>query len=123
MKNIILSIAGFYCIAFAILHLSFWKIFHWKADLQRLTDVNRAIMQVLNLCLTFVFLVIGFAVLLYQPDFLGTKLGAFILISMAIFWILRGAEQIVFFRLKGVVSTILLCVFLIGGGLFLIPVL
>ena len=123
MKNILLSIAGYYCIAFAIFHVLFWKIFRWKADLQRLTDVNRAIMQILNLCLTFVFLFIGIAVLLYQPDFLGTKLGTFILVSMAIFWILRAAEQIIFFGLKSTVSTSLFGIFLIGGGLFMIPVL
>jgi hypothetical protein len=123
MKNILLSIAGYYCIAFFIFHTLFWKIFRWKADLQRLTEINRAIMQVLNLCLTFVFLFIGLAVLLYQPDFLGTKLGTFILVSMTIFWILRAAEQIIFFRVKSTVSLFLFVMFLIGGGLFLIPVL
>jgi hypothetical protein len=80
-------------------------------------------MQVLNLCLTFVFLFIGLAVLLYQPDFLGTKLGKFILVSMTIFWILRAAEQIIFFRVKSTVSLFLFVMFLIGGSLFLIPVL
>ncbi len=123
MKNMLLSIAGYYCVAFAIFHVLFWKIFRWKADLQRLTDVNRAIMQVLNLCLTFVFLFIGIAVILYQPDFLETKLGTFILASMATFWILRAAEQIIFFGLKSIVSSFLFGMFLIGGGLFLIPVL
>ena len=123
MKNILLSLAGYYCIAFAVFHIFFWKIFRWKADLQRLTDVNRAIMQVLNLCLTFVFLFIGIAVILYQTDFLGTKLGTFLLVSMATFWILRATEQIIFFGLKSIVSSLLFCVFLIGGGLFLVPVL
>jgi len=119
----LLSLAGYYCIAFAIFHLLFWKLFRWKADLQRLTDVNRAIMQVLNLCLTVVFLFIGIAVLLYQPDLLETKLGTFILFSMATFWILRALEQIIFFGVKSIVSSFLFAVFLIGGGLFLIPVL
>ena len=80
-------------------------------------------MQVLNLCLTFVFLFMGIAVLLYQSDFLGTKLGTFLLVSMAIFWILRAAEQIIFFEVKNIVSLFLLGIFLIGSGLFLIPVL
>jgi len=123
MKNMLLSIAGYYCIAFAVFHLLFWKIFHWKTDLQRLTTINRAIMQVLNLCLTFVFLFIGIAVILFQPDFLGTKLGTFILVSMATFWFLRATEQVIFFGLKSITSSVFLCVFLIGSILFLMPVL
>jgi len=123
LKSTLLSIAGYHCIAFAIFHTLFWKLFRWKADLQRLSDINRAVMQVLNLCLTFVFLFMGIAVLLYQSDFLGTKLGTFLLVSMAIFWILRAAEQIIFFEVKNIVSLFLLGIFLIGSGLFLIPVL
>jgi hypothetical protein len=123
MKNMLLSIAGYYCIAFAVFHLLFWKIFHWKTDLQRLTPVNRAIMQVLNLCLTFVFLFIGIALILFQPDFLGTKLGTFILVSMTTFWFLRATEQVIFFGLKSITSSVFLSVFLIGSILFLLPVL
>ena len=123
MKIMLLSIAGYYCIAFAVFHLLFWKIFYWKTDLQRLTPVNRAIMQVLNLCLTFVFLFIGIALILFQPDFLGTKLGTFILMSMATFWFLRATEQVIFFGLKSITSSVFLSVFLIGSILFLLPVL
>jgi hypothetical protein len=123
LKSALLSIAGYYCIAFAIFHTLFWKLFRWKADLQRLSDINRAVMQVLNLCLTFVFLFMGIAVLLYQPDFLGTKLGTYLLVSMAIFWTLRAAEQIIFFDIKNIISSFLFVMFLIGSGLFLIPVL
>jgi hypothetical protein len=122
MKNIFLSVAGYYCIAFFLFHLAFWKIFRWKADLQRLSPVNRAIIQVLNLRLLYLLLCIGAALLLFQTDFIETGLGRFILITMSIFWFMRAVEQIVFFSRTNIISWILVVVFLIGSFLFIMPI-
>ena len=100
MKYTILSIAGYYCLAFVVFHLFFWKIFRWKADLKRLMPVNKAIMQVLNLHLTFVFLFIGFAIFLFTNELINTAFGNYILGAMAIFWFIRAIDQIIFFDRK-----------------------
>jgi hypothetical protein len=121
MRNTLLSVAGFYCFVFVVFHLSFWKLFRWKSDLQRLTPLNRAVMQVLNLRLTYVLLVAGIALLLFQESMCATDLGRFVLGAMSLFWLMRAIEQIVFFGLSKVISTVLLVVFLIGGALFAIP--
>ena len=121
MGNILLSIGGFYCIAFFIFHLSFWKLFRWKTDLQRITPINRAIIQVLNLRLTYVFLFVGIMLFLFQVELLETKLGKFFLIAMSIFWFMRAIEQIIFFSRKKMVSWMMFVLFTIGGALFLIP--
>ena len=123
MTSLTLSIAGAYCIIFVAFHLSFWKIFRWKADLQRLTPVNRAIMQVLNLRLTYVFLTIGIALFLFQTDFVGSGLGKFLLFAMSIFWLMRAIEQIVFFSRTSIVSWVFVIIFLGGSVVFLIPLL
>lgn len=123
MGNILLSIGGFYCIAFFIFHLSFWKLFRWKTDLQRITPINRAIIQVLNLRLTYVFLFVGIMLFLFQVELLETKLGKFFLIAMSIFWFMRAIEQIIFFSRKKMVSWMMFVLFTIGGALFLIPAL
>jgi len=121
MRTTLLSIAGFYCFAFVVFHLSFWKLFRWKSDLQRLTPLNRAVMQVLNLRLTYVFLVVGIAVLLFRESMCATDLGRFMLGAMSLFWFMRAIEQIVFFGLGKVISTVLLVIFLIGSALFALP--
>ena len=118
-----LSIAGYYCIIFFAFHLSFWKLFRWKADLQRLTPINRAIIQVLNLRLAYVFLIIGVALLWYQEDFIGTGFGKYLLFAFSIFWIMRAIEQIVFFDRTRITSWVFVFVFLFGSGLFIIPIM
>jgi hypothetical protein len=123
MKSVLLSIAGYYCIVFFAFHLSFWKLFRWKADLQRITPMNQAIMQVLNLRLAYVFLMIGIALLLYQADIIGTGFGKYLLIVMSIFWIMRAIEQIIFFDRSRITSWVFVFIFLIGGGLFIVPIL
>lgn len=55
-KSMILA-GGVYHVAFAIFHLIFWKLFRWKEDLASLSVINQAVMQILNLCLTVVFLI------------------------------------------------------------------
>lgn len=121
MKNLALSFSGWYCLAFAAFHLTFWKIFRWKADLRQLTPVNRAITQVLNLRLAYVLLFVGIALLLFQNDLLATGLGRFILVAMSLFWIMRAVEQIIFFDRSSTISWVLVLIFLLGGGLFVIP--
>jgi hypothetical protein len=123
MKNALLSLAGFYCFAFAAFHLSFWKVFRWKSDLHKLTPVNRGIMQVLNLRLTFVFIVAGAALLLFQDILEGTNFGKFVLVAMSLFWLMRAIEQIIFWGLRSFFSNVLFIVFLVGAALPVIPLI
>jgi len=41
--------------------------------------------------------------------------------AMSLFWFMRAIEQIVFFGLGKVISTVLLVIFLIGSALFALP--
>jgi hypothetical protein len=118
MKNILLLTGGLYSLAFAVFHMLFWRVFRWKADLQRLIPVNRAIIQVLNLRLIYVFLVVGLATVLFPVALLSTEFGMFILGVVSLFWFMRAIEQIIFFGLHSIASIALFWVFLIGSGLF-----
>ncbi len=119
--NTLLVIGGAVVFAFFIFHLFFWKIFDWKRDLKSLTPVNRAIMQVLNLCLSFVFLLIAYISIFHKDELLNTSLGKTMLLGISIFWLLRALEQIMFFGLKSGVSIAFFVVFLAGSALYLIP--
>jgi len=88
-----------------------------------LTHVNRSIMQILNLRLTYVFLVMAFVLFVFQPELIVTKLGQALLIAFSIFWFMRAVEQVVFFGLKHKVSNALTVLFLVGGVIHLLPVL
>jgi hypothetical protein len=114
---------GFFNLAFAVFHLFFRRLFEWKKDLASLTFVNRAVMQILNLCLTFMFIVIAYVSFLHRQELMNTDMGMTLLIAFSLFWFFRMILQIIFFGLKNTLSLIFTLIFLIGGTLYLFPVL
>jgi uncharacterized protein len=118
MITTFLELGGYYCFAFALFHILFWKIFRWRQDLQQLTPINRGVMQILNLRLIYVLLFFGFISIRFQHELLFTSFGEFIVITIALFWFLRAVEQVLFFGLKNAASITLFIVFLIGGTFY-----
>jgi hypothetical protein len=106
--------AGLFNLAFAVFHVLFWRLFDWRNELARLGVANRGIMQVLNLCLTYVFIVAAVLLLFFPPEAFATEMGAFLLLAMAGFWLLRAVLQPMFFRLRHPLSQGLLALFVIG---------
>lgn len=119
MKNLI-YIGGFYCLIFAIFHLAFWKLFDWKNDLPKLKSVNRGVMQVLNLRLTYVFIVVAFISFFFAADLINTKLGNVILGAVSIFAVMRAIEQLIFWKVEKI-GIAFFFIFLIGAGIFAVP--
>ncbi|MDR2188554.1 MAG: hypothetical protein LBE62_10970 [Azonexus sp.] len=111
-------IGGIFNLAFAIFHLLFWRIFGWKNELARLSFINRAIVQVLNLCLTFVFIIFSYLSLARSEELLSTALGRSILVLIAVFWLLRAVYQAVFFKLRHWASWAFFAAFVGGASLY-----
>jgi len=87
-------------LAFMAFHLSFWRLFAWRNELAKLHWTNRAIMQVLNLRLTYVFGLFAFLQLAFPDELLGTPLGRALQGGIALFWAMRAGEQAAFFKLR-----------------------
>lgn len=122
MKTLIV-IGGFLWLAVFVFHLFFWKLFDWKHDLQSLTDVNRAIMQVLNLCLMLVFLIFAYISIFHTDELLTTSLGKAMLVGIVLFGVFRAIEQVIFFDLKHLRSKAVLFIALLGTAIYLIPLI
>ena len=116
-------IGGVLTAAFAVFHLLFWKLFRWKTDLASLTSLNRAIVQILNLCLTFIFVAFAYLSLVHSVELLATELGHSLLFLVAVFWYLRALEQVIFFGLRKPRSILFFLIFLVIGSLYAIPLL
>jgi hypothetical protein len=116
-------ICGAYSVAFALFHLLFWRLFHWKTALKKMSAVNSAITQILNLRIIYFFLFVAFICFRFPAELLNTDLGRAFLIGIALFWLGRTAEQFVFFRLNDWRVNLLTVIFLLGAALFSIPVL
>lgn len=117
----LIFIGGIFNLLFVIFHLLFWKLFNWKDELKNINFINQNIMQVLNLCLMFVFLIFSYVSIFHTDEMLNTGLGFSLTLGIGIFWFLRSLEQVIFFKLKTLISRILLILFIIGTVLYGIP--
>ncbi|MGI8668399.1 MAG: hypothetical protein ACR2J3_00975 [Aridibacter sp.] len=117
----LLIIGGFLWLAVFVFHVFFWKLFKWKEELSKLSDVNKAVMQVLNLCLMWVFLIFAYVSLFHADELLTTSLGKSVLIGIVLFGIFRSVEQVIFFNLKDIRSKFVLFVAILGTMIYAIP--
>lgn len=122
-KALLLKICGFYYILFAIFHILFWKLFNWKEDLKGNRIGNRAIIQILNLRIIYVFLLMAFIYLFYTNDLINTQLGFVLQVGFLVFWVGRTVEQFIFLKIKSRMVTILNILFFLGIILHLLPLL
>jgi len=117
----LIKAGGLYNIILIVFHLLFWRIFNWKDDLPSLSFLNRAIMPVLNLSLTFVFVIFAYISLVHSNELLSTSLGRSLLMLIAVFWFARAMMQVVYFKLQHWGSLAFLLFFLAGAVLYGIP--
>jgi hypothetical protein len=123
LSEVMILLGGFYNLGFAIFHLMFWRLFRWKRDLSSLTFINRSVTQILNLCLTFVFLLMAYISFFNTSELIQTNLGKALLVGFSLFWFLRMIEQIIFFGIRDLISIALTLVFLFGCVIYLIPLI
>ena len=117
--NTVLLIGGLYHLGFVLFHLMFWKIFNWKRELRLLNVINRGVMQILNLCLTFVFFIFAYISIFHANELQTTGIGRSLLVFISIFWFLRAVEQVVYFKLKKGRSIVLFITFILGMMIYL----
>jgi hypothetical protein len=117
----LIKIGGLFNLVLALFHLMFWQLFNWREDLRSLSFLNRGIMQVLNLTLTFVFIMFAYLSLVHTYELYLTTLGRSLLLSISVLFMLRALMQVVYFRLTHWLSTVFLLLFIAGGLLYGIP--
>jgi hypothetical protein len=119
--KILIIAGGFYTIGLIAFHLLFWQIFDWKQDLERVSSLNRATMQVLNISLMFAFIIFSYISIAHTAELLTSSLGHGLLALMSLFWLARSFQQIIFYKLHHWVSRAFLLLFLSGTLLYAIP--
>lgn len=119
--HLVIWLCGVHSLAFALFHLAFWSLFDWPRDLRSTSVATRAITQILNLRLTYVFLAVAAACFLLPEDLVGTRLGRCLLGAMSLFWIGRLIEQAIFLRYHDKLLHLLSALFALGAILFAWP--
>lgn len=118
----LIRIGGIYNVGMILFHLSFWRIFNWNEELGRVSFLNRAVMQVLNISLIFAFTIFAYISLVHTSELLDSPLGNSLLVLMALFWLARSVQQVLFFKLRHRLSWLFLLLFFSGFLLYAIPV-
>ncbi len=122
IAELMVRLGGLHSLGFAVFHLAFWKLFGWTRGLATLHPANRAILQILNLRLVYVFLGMGAISLAFTADLVHTRLGIALLCFMALFWVGRTIEQFVFLRINDWRVHLLTGLFVLGTALHAVPV-
>ena len=122
MKTLII-IGGFVWIGLFLFHALFWRLFDWKNDLENVTPINKAIMQVMNLALMFFTLIFAYVSFFHIDELLTTPLGTTILTGIVSFGVFRTILQFLFFDLKDSRSKFFLGVMVFGTLIYLIPLI
>ena len=112
---------GFIALAFAVIHILFWKLFDWKNDLKKINFVNRAIIQIANLRLIYFFVFVSAICFLFPYELTETKFGRFFMIGNR-FCLGRTIEQFIFFRVNNKWVNLLTIILFAGTILFALPV-
>jgi hypothetical protein len=119
----ILLFCAAHSFGFALFHLAFWRLFGWPRSLERTSVANRAIVQVANLQLVWVFAGIGLLCLLHPGALASTPLGRAVLAGMSAFWLIRLAAQLVWLRIHHPLVHLLTALFACGALLFAWPLI
>jgi hypothetical protein len=119
----LLALCAAHSFGFAAFHLGFWRLFGWRETLGRMTLADRAILQIANLRLIYLFLAVGVLCLAFPTELAGSALGRAMLLGMAGFWLGRLIEQFVFLRYHRIALHVLTACITLGIALFAWPAL
>lgn len=119
----LLAFCAAHSFGFALFHLGFWQLFGWRETLRGMTLADRAILQISNLRLIYLFVAIGMLCLAFPVELAGSALGRALLLGMAGFWLGRLIEQFVFLRYHRAALHVLSACIALGIVLFAWPAL
>lgn len=115
--KILLLIGGLHSLFFAVFHCMFWKELKWKTQLQKISATNRAVMEILNLRIIFIFGFHAAICFIFPDEMLTSTLGKVGLMGAGLFWLGRTIEQVIYRKLmpeKGAIDIALWVLFVVG---------
>ena len=117
----LLILAGLHSLGFALFHAGFWRLFRWPQSLQQTSLANRAIVQIANLQLIWLFVFVAGLCFCFPDALVATALGRALLLAMSLFWIIRLAGQLVWLRFNHPGLHVLSLLFATGAAAFAWP--
>ena len=124
MNKKLIIIGGVFNFLMALLHLLIVKQLNWAETLSCLSETNRIVMYMLNNHVALTAFIFFYISIFHYKELVTTKLGKAMLISMSVFYFLRGAEEFIYFEIKNIFTGfyfIVPIVFFTFGFIYLVP--
>ena len=111
MNKILLTIGGIINLLAAAMHVSMGLSPYWGETLSCLSADNLGIMYTLNIHVAFTCLIFACLSLFFRKDLLSTGAGRAVTAGIALFWILRLINQIIFYGIAspGITFWVIVC--------------
>jgi hypothetical protein len=89
--NILLIAGGVFHLCFGFFHIRFWKFsfLNWREELLRMSCINRAVIQMLNVAVVVFMFLISYISFRYSQELPTISLGRDLLFGVSIFWFVR----------------------------------
>jgi hypothetical protein len=123
MQKVLLLIGGILNLIFGLLHLSLGKMLNSNEVLSCLSMDMQATVYTLNAHLAFICFVFAYLSLFQRKDMLTTKIGVAITSSIALFWILRAINQVVYYGRSALDTPLWVIICLAVSSVYLISII
>lgn len=95
MKKLLLTMGGVFHLLFGVFHIYLIRAIQVSSTLP---PENRPLMHVFNISLTLIVLFFAYVSFFCQRDLLTTKLGKSILLLIGLYYLIRAADEFIFFK-------------------------
>ncbi len=79
-----------------ILHISFWEMFNWKEELQKVTMENSVVVQMMNLFIILLVFAVTFILIRFRKNVVDTFMGRIFILMIAFLYLGRLVMEFVF---------------------------
>jgi magnesium-transporting ATPase (P-type) len=120
MDRALLITGGVFNVLFVLYHLTFWKNpkLNWAEELPRLNDVNRAILQVTNVMMIYVFLFFAALSFLLSAQQSRSAISNAVILFIGGFYLVRAILHFPLFGVAKIGVIIFIVCLLISGCYF-----
>lgn len=121
-KGLLLMGGGIHLLV-ALMHLALGQAFTQTETLRCLSQDIRATVYTLNVHVAFTCLIFAYVSFFYRKELISTSLGRAVTASIGIFWILRAANQLIFYGVTAPDTPFWVVFCLIVSLFYMIPTL
>jgi len=119
--RLMLTVGGLVNLGLFAYHAMLWRMLDWKMTLAPLDEQNRIIVQMLNIGVMVMLLLMAHLSLFHKKALVETRLGKTVLIWFMLFYLVRAADELIFYKFKIVPSGLIILACVIVAVIYFIP--